>query len=295
MTAAQENLASDIDQRVWACRSPRALTAAKPFLAALAAAFWIVPAATASAQVFEVIHPDVDKGGFEFESLNGVSFGDVDTGDERSAHEIALGFAPTSWWKTTGAVELANPDSEPAEFEAYEWENVFLAPLGDGHAHGHGHDHGHGHGEASVRLTALGLYAALEVPNEDGISKGAVALGPLVELGLGPVNTISNLFVEVPFEDGEDPGLAYAMSATVPAGRIGDAEVAAGLEAHGTAEGAFGDALPLGENSHVLGPAVYGDIDIGRERVLEPRLALLFGLTDGSPDVVPSLNFELKF
>jgi len=247
------------------------------------------------AQVFEVIHPDVDRGGFEFESLNGVVTDDLETGEERSVHEIALGFAPLTWWKTTGAVEIANPEDEEAEIEAYEWENVFLLPFGQGH-HDHDHDHDHGRGDrAGIRLGALGLYAALEIPNEGGLDEGELAVGPIAEVSFGPVVSVANLFVEVPFEDGEDPGLAYALSSAVPVTETRRAEIAAGFEAHGGAEGAFGDALPLGENTHVLGPALFSEIDIGRGRVLEPRFALLFGLTDESPDVVPSLNVELKF
>ena len=254
---------------------------------------------TASAQIFEIIHPDVDKGGFEFESLNGVTLGSVETGEERSAHEIALGYAPLSFWKTTFAVEIANPEDEDGEYEGFEWENVLLFPFGshwngqgDAHGHGHGHDHDD---EAAFGLAALGLFFALEVPNDGGIDSGAAEFGPLVEFNLGPVNSIINLFVEYPFEDEEDPGLAYGVSAAVPVGEVGPVAFDVGAEAHGGFDGAFGDAVPSDENTHVIGPALYSEVDIGRDRVLEPRVAALFGLTDGSPDAVLSFNIELKF
>jgi len=251
-------------------------------------------AQTATGQVFEVIHPDVIEGGFEVEVLNGVVLDDIEAGEERSVHEIAIGYAPFSFWKTTFAIEIANPEDESAEFEAFEWENVLLLPFGS-HGEGHGHDHDHDHGAAFFELSAVGLYFALEVPNTGGIEAGAAVVGPLAEVRFGPVETIANLFVELPFENGEDPGLAYALSAAVPVAEFEPIEIAAGFEAFGGAEGAFGDAVPLGENSHVVGPALYSEIDIGRDRVLEPRLALLFGLTDGSPDGVLSFNVELKF
>ncbi|MEM7025683.1 MAG: hypothetical protein AAF637_24340 [Pseudomonadota bacterium] len=246
---------------------------------------------TASAQVFEVIHPDVIEGGFEFEVLNGVVLDSVEDGEERSAHEIAIGYSPFSFWKTTFAIEIGNPENESAEFEAFEWENVLLLPFGS-HAEGNDHDHG---GGSFFELGAVGLYVALEVPNEGGIGSGGVEVGPIAELQFGPVETVANLFVEIPFEDGEDPGLAYALSAAVPIAEFEPVELSAGFEAFGGAEGAFGDAPPLGENSHVIGPALYSEIDIGRGRVLEPRLAVLFGLTDGSPDAALSFNIELKF
>lgn len=56
--------------------------------AAIALALLAAPAA--NAQVFEVIHADVEKGGFELEVLNGLTLSDVAVGDERSAHEIAF-------------------------------------------------------------------------------------------------------------------------------------------------------------------------------------------------------------
>ena len=261
------------------------------------AALLVGAASEAKAQVFEVIHPDVVRNGFEVEVLNGVRLDDVPDGEERSAHEIAIGYAPFSFWKTKFAVEIGNPEGEDAEYEAFEWENVLLLPFGE-HAHGGGHDHGHGHDHGDgnfFNLGALGIFFALEVPNEGGFDSGAIEVGPIAEVSLGPVETVANLFVEVPFTDGEDPGLAYALSASIPVAKFDPVELAAGFEAHGGAEGAFGDATPINDNSHVIGPALFSEIDMGRGRMLEPRLAFLFGLTDGSPDAVLSFNVELKF
>lgn len=262
----------------------------------VAAALLVGAASQANAQVFEVVHPDVVRNGFELEFLNGVRLDDVPDGEEFSAHEIALGYAPFSFWKTTFAIEIANPEGEKAEYEGFEWENVLLFPIGE-HAHGgHDHDHGHDHGDNDFfSLGALGVFVALEVPNEGGFNEGAVEVGPIAEVSFGPMETVANLFVEIPFKDGEDPGLAYAFSAAVPVADLDPVAFAAGFEAFGGAEGVFGDAAPIDDNSHVIGPALYSEIDIGRGRTLEPRLAFLFGLTDGSPDAVLSFNIELKF
>lgn len=239
----------------------------------------------AGAQVFEVIHPEIEAGGFEFESLNGVSLVDVEDGEERSAHEIALSYAPFSFWKPTAAIEIANPEGEDAEVEAFELENVFLLPFGTGHGDHHGHDHDEGPG------FALGLFVGWEVPNEGGVDESTVSFGPIGEVGIGPASVIANFFVEVPVDDDVDPGLAYALAASVPVAEA----ISLGFEAHGDVEQAFGDAPDLDDTEHYIGPAAFLDLDLGRERVLEPRLAMLFGLTEGSSDAVLSLNFELKF
>ncbi len=253
----------------------------------LAAVLLLLPA-VATAQVFEVIHPDVERGGFELEILGGVSLVGVATGGERAAFEIGLSYGVTDFWKTGLAVEIADPKGGRLEYEATEWENMFLLYRGQGHAHGHDHDHDH---DVGAGIGAIGLYAKLEVPNDGGFSKGAIVAGPAIEARFGAVETVFNLFVEFPFEGGEDPGLVYAVQASIP---VADG-LALGAEAHGAWEGAFGDDVPFSDNTHVAGPALYGEIAAGRGRVIEPRLALLFGLTDESPDAVASLNIEVKF
>lgn len=240
-------------------------------------------AAPSAAQVFEVIHPDVIENGFEFEILNGVILDDVESGEERSGHEIAFAYSPTSFWKTTAAIEIANPEGEGGEFEAFEWENVFLLPFGDGH--GEGHDHSE---EGFFALEAVGLFAALEVPNEGGISSGAVEIGPIAEVAFGPVETVSNFFFEIPFEGDENVGIAYALQASYPVHK----NVGIGFEFFGEIENVFeGES----EDAHFIGPAVFTEFDVGKGRTLEPRFALLFGLGEETPDAVASLNLELKF
>lgn len=249
--------------------------------AALSASLTVAP--RAEAQVFEVIHPDVEQGQFELEALNGLGLGSIDKGEERYVLELALGYSPFSFWKTKLAVELAKPENETAEIEAYEWENVFILPFGNT-----SHDHSH-HGDASgAELGPVGFYAALEIPNEGGINEGGAALGPIAEGRIGPVIVVGNLFLDIPFADGADPGIAYAVSAQTPVTDWMDL----GAEAHGSMENAFGSGL---EHGHYIGPAAYFSAYLGRSRILEPRVALLFGLNDDTPDAVLSVNFELKF
>lgn len=249
----------------------------------LAVAMLLLPM-IAHAQVFEVIHPDVERGGFELEVLGGTSLAGVASGDERAAFEIGLSFGVTDFWKTGLAVEIADPEGGRLEYEATEWENMFLL-FG-----GHGGDHEHGH-EGGAHFGALGFYVKLEIPNAGGIDDGAIVAGPALEARLGAVETVFNLFAEFPFEGSEDPGLVYAAQTSVPVAE----GLALGAEVHGGWEGAFGNDVPLSDNTHIAGPALYGEIAAGRGRVIEPRLALLFGLTDESPDAVASLNLELKF
>ena len=249
-----------------------------------ASSLFLTHQANAQASVFHVIHPDVEQGQIELEVLNGIHLGSTDAGEERSVHEIAIGLGITDYWKLTGAMEIANPQGEKAEIEAFEIENLFILPFGN-HEHGGGHhdgdgDHG-GHG------FILGLFVGLEIPNEGGISEGGMEIGPVLETEIGPAEFVGNLFVEVPFVDGEDPGLSYATQLVFPVSE----QVGVGVENYGVWEGLFGER---GEDQHYMGPAIYFDWELANGHAFEPRLAVLFGLNDAAADSVLSFNIEYK-
>ncbi|MCA1777376.1 MAG: hypothetical protein LC676_17730 [Loktanella sp.] len=252
-------------------------------------ALGVLAAGPGHAQVLEVIHPEIEKGGFEVELLSGVRLDSVDSGEEKGVYEFAIGYAPTDYWKPKIAFEIADPKGGTPVLEAIEIENLFLF-YGAG---GHGHNHGHHHGD-ETGLRSAGLFTVLEIPQEGGISDGAFALGPVAEWGLGGANLIGNLFLEFPFEDGEDPALSYAAQISWPVAETQGAEYALGFEAHGEIEEVF-DGGSISDGTHFFGPAVYAEFDVGRGRVIEPRLGVFAGLTDESPDAVASLNVELKF
>ncbi len=248
-----------------------------------------------AAQVFEVVEPDVSLGEVEFESLTGVDMTKVEPGGNRAAHEISFSISPLSFWKVSAAFELAHPYRDSVKYEGFEWENVFLLPFGA--AAGRDTEvlsQDEERGEGLVTLQALSLYTALEIPNEGGFDSGEFAIGPIIGLSVWRVNTITNLFAEFPFEAEEDPGLAYAFSANMDVFSTKHAVYALGFEAHGAFDGVFIDAVPLNQQGHYLGPAIYSDINIAGFEI-EPRLAFLMGLTDASSDAVASINLEVRF
>jgi hypothetical protein len=252
----------------------------------LFAAMALAVSTGAQAQVFEVTHPEIEKDGFEVEMLNGFTLSDVAAGDEQSAHELAFSYTPFDWWKPTIALEIANPAGGNAEVEAFEFENVFALPFGGDHDHSHGHG-----GEDGETHVGIAGFVGMELPNQAGLNAAEVSFGPILEVEHGPILGIGNLFMTVPFADGEDPGLAYALQVAYRAGNWGRV----GLEAHGAVEQAFGNAAAFDQQEHFIGPAVYFNWDLGHGRVLEPRVALLAGYTDAAADAVLSVNIELKF
>ena len=241
------------------------------------------------AQVFEVIHPDVKKGEYELEFLNGGSLDSVEDGEERSEHELALGYSFTDNWKLTAAVEIANPAGESAEIEGFEFLSVYILPFSNGKksAEGHEHNHKHEHGEENHSGWTLAILTALEIPEEDGFDEGALEIGPIVEANFGPFLWVGNLVVEIPFGD-EDPGLGFASQTIYPVNN----SFGIGIESFGAFEELFGDG---DEEELFAGPALYFKYKLGNGSVLEPRIALLFGLNDETEDDVLSFNLEYKF
>jgi len=246
----------------------------------LFAQFAVISVAHAQASIFEVVHPDVERGEVEFEVLNGFATGSVEEGEERSAHELAIGYGFTDYWKLTAAVEIANPQGEDAEVEGFEFESLLLLAKGGEHGEEEGGEDGH-HGPT------LGLFTALEIPREGGIDEGALEIGPVLEADLGGLEFVGNVFVEIPFAGGEDPGLAYASQLLFP--EAGGFRF--GVENFGEFEGLFGDR---GEEQHFFGPGIYWEAQLSNGHVIEPRVAVLFGLNDETPDTTISFNIEYK-
>ena len=274
------------------CFRPNRLfpAAALALAASLAASIATAPAHAGG--IFEIIHPEVEEGKAEFEILNTVILGDVAAGEERSVHELAFGFGITDDWKAVLAFEIANARGDAPVVEAIEIGNVFLLYGG----HGPEDDHGHGkhdddkHEGGDHSGFTFGLYAGAELPTESG-AKPSFAFGPIGEAGIGPVTFLGNILIEVPTSS-ETPGLSYAVGASVPLG----SGFAVGVEAYGGFEELFGQNTPsLAMQEHYAGPAVYAAFETADGLTLEPRAALLFGLTDASADMALSVNLELKF
>lgn len=249
---------------------------------AIAALLVAASGAIAQAETFEIVEPGVEQGEIELEILTAVALDDVGVGDERSSHEIAIGYGVTDFWKATLGVELGNERGEGLEVEGFEFENVFSLIGGDDD------DDDDDDGEAASGLTGFALYAALEVPEDEGFDEAELAVGPIAEFGAGALTLTGNLFVEIPFEDGEDPGLIYAVSAVAEVTE----GVGVGVEAHGEIEEAFGDDS---EHALFIGPALYGEIEAGDEAEIGARLALLFGVDEAETDVALSFNLEFEF
>lgn len=244
---------------------------------ALTVAFVALSAPFAAAQVFDVDDPEVEAGAASIEIVGGITLDDVESGDEKAAYELSAGYGITSYWNSTLTLGFSDPEGDSLTYDAVAWENMFQFY--------------HAEDEQGSGLTVASLYAALEVPDEGGFDEGVLVVGPAVKAQIGAVELLGNLYVDLPFENGADPGLVYKAGAAVPVYE----GIALGLEANGGWEGAFGADVPFSDNVHVAGPAAYFETDMGHGLVIESRLALFFGLTRESPDTVLGFTLGVGF
>jgi hypothetical protein len=216
--------------------------------------------------------------------LPGVVYGEraIDTkmgsfsgpGPRDSAGSVALEYSPTSYWVTELYDAYARSGAAGTKFDAIEWENRF-------------------------QLTDPGQYAVdwgsvIEVEKPHAAGSGwNVTLGPLMQ------GEIADRF-----QWNFNPLLSRNLAG--PAGAATLLAYQAQLKYRYRqsfefgAQG-FGDLGPwyhwsgLEQQTHRLGPAIFGKVPLGGRRVLLYNAGWLFGLVPGAPSDTVRAQIELEF
>jgi hypothetical protein len=135
-----------------------------------------------------------------------------------------------------------------------------------------------------------GLLAELAIPQQAG-NPGEVQLMPILEKQFG----LAVMTLNLPFEWQYGPGYApgTTLRYTARAEYLLSPYFSPAVEAFGE-PGEIGRFNAVSEQSHSVGPAFYGQFRWGNRNKLKYSVAVLFGLTDASPDwmLVPRLEFE---
>lgn len=236
--------------------------------------------ATSQAQAqFKVVKPIVHEGEFEVEETGAVLWGydDPDPGDDeeqqRQGHELAIGYGVTDFWKPEVALELEQARGESLDATAIALENTFqLLP-------------------EDAAPVNLGFFAAYAGPI-DSEAAHAIEFGPIVQLPLGPVVTTVNPFFEKTFGENREEGFAFEY-AWQTALALND-NLGLGFEAFGAVENFTGDAPPLSEQEHRIGPVALLGIELAEGVHLGFDTGVLFGLTDATSDYAYKFNIALE-
>lgn len=221
-----------------------------------------------------LITPDIEVGEREIEV--GIGIADED-GERNSGLAIGFGAGIANRWASEIGVEFEKEDGDDFEFSGVEWENRIGLIVDEDEP------------------MALSLLVGFERPREraEGWSS---TLGLLSESTPGRFLVNANLLLTRTWDEadsgGEEPGgttLGYQWRSLYRYSH----RIYYGLWGMGDL-GRWNDWADKEEQSHQLGPAIYGRLKLGGQR-LNYDVGLLFGLTNGAPERGLRLKLEYEF
>lgn len=198
---------------------------------------------------------------------------DDDASGRKSAAKVGIEVAPTRWWSTELVAEYEHKEGSGTKLEALEWENTLL-------------------------LTEPGQYpvdVALFVEVEDAADNSEgwkLKLGPLLQTEFGRVQVNFNPLLERKYDTGQSQDTEFVYEAQLKYRYRPEFEY--GLQAFGRL-GKWNDWEESDNQTHKLGPAIFGKLLLASHRAVKYDLALLFGLNDKSPDNTLRATIEYEF
>ena len=200
-----------------------------------------------------------------------------DENERESAGSLAYGFGVKPWWFTEMYAKFHKEGGERTKYDALEWENVFQLTE---------------HNEYPVDA---GLFLELEIPRERHAEGYELRLGPLFQADTGPLRWNANLFIErhVNAHDEDVPRfteLGYQLQARYDFSR----DLGVGAQAFGDL-GKWNDWLPRSEQSHRVGPAIFGRVKLEGRHQIKYNAAYLFKASDAAADNTFRMQVEYEF
>lgn len=185
----------------------------------------------------------------------------------QQAASLGFGYGATSWWFTELYVK-GEREGAQNRFDALEWENKFQLT------------------ETGKYPVDIGFIAEFELPR-DRSEGNEFRFGPLlqtefdlVQLNFNPLLTNISRAVE---GNGTYFGyqwqVKYRWQQALEFGAQGFGDM-----------GRWDHVAPMSEQSHRMGPALFGKYNLGGRQAIVWNAALLFGLTAESPD----FNFRMQ-
>lgn len=240
--------------------------------AALALTFLLHAAPVSAGPDDYVASPIVEEGEREIELNAGRAR--LRDGSSLSSETLKFGWGVNAWWRTELAAKWHRAPGEGRGFDAWEWENYFQLT------------------ETGRYPIDLGLLLEIERPKDR--SEGyEVRWGPLLQAELGS-QWLANLNVLwTKHVRAADPGeaelglqwqLKYRLSASFEPGVQGFSTL-----------GPWQHWAGADEQSHVVGPAVFGRFSLGHKQTFKYEAALLAGVGHGSPRHTLRLKAEYEF
>ena len=258
-----------------AARKPGAIkTAGSLAVATLAIGLLMLFTASPVHASYKVYYPQVVKGESEIELRGYVDYDKDPTIDNTQSFKVGAGHSYTDYWFTEVYAEVnkAAGDSTYA-IGAYEWENLF-------------------------QLTEPGRYwadfgFAIEYAHaRESTDPNEWELMPIVQKQLG--QQLITLNVPFVYETGNNAAKKWELEYAWQYKWLGNPALEFGIEGYGK----LGEATnwsSASQQTHQMGPSLFGKIKAGPGHAWQYQVGMLFGLTTPSPEMTLYGNLEYEF
>jgi len=238
---------------------------------ALAALATLQPLAAHAGANDSVHSPIVEEGEKELELSWGTQR--LPDGTSATAASVSLGVGVNSWWFTELSAKVQRVPGERMQFDAWEWENIF-------------------------QLTERGRYPVdvgflLEIERPQDRAEGyELTYGPLLQAEWGRVQGNLNLLLRKHVRASEPFDTEFRYEAQLKYRHSESLEW--GVQALGST-GQWDRWSNWNEQTHQMGPALFGKIKMGDHHAVKWNAALLHGFTDVSPKTTLRMQAEFEF
>jgi len=235
-----------------------------------------LPFACVAADPSDYVHvPVVEYGEREIDFKMG-TFRLRDEPVRESAASIAFGYGVTPWWFTEAYLKFESATGISSHYDAVEWENIFQLT------------------EHNKYPVDIGLLTEIEIPRERRVEGYELAIGALVQGDAGPVRWNANLLFQRILRGNSEVShvtdLGYQLQAQYP---LSDTfEI--GAQAFGDM-GQWNHFDPASEQSHRVGPAIFGKVKLGGRESIRYNAAWLFAASSAAPKNGFRLQVEYEF
>lgn len=216
-----------------------------------------------------VYTPMVERGETELD----FKFGTQDSDPRKTVGTLGLGYGVNDWWFTEAYLKYTKEGSDGLKYDAFEWENKFQLT------------------ETGKYPADVGFIAEVEIPHDrdEGIE---LKVGPLFQTETGQWQFNANILFEKKFdaavssstEIGYQWQVKYRWQPTFEYGLQGFGEM-----------GKWNDWKASEDQSHKIGPAMFGKAHISEHTAIKYNAAWLFGISDSAPDNTFRMQIELEF
>ena len=196
-------------------------------------------------------------------------------GVTRTDSSIGYGYGATEYWFFE--IYLKQEQTGGSGLTLAEWENKFQLT------------------ETGKYPVDLGFIAELEAP----LSRSApweVKIGPLLQTEFGKLQLNGNLLFERAFGQADESGVPFVTNAAYQwqIKYRWQPEFEFGMQGFGEM-GEWDDWSKQADQSHTLGPAIFGKLPLGDRRKIKYNAAWLIGNSDAAPDNTLRMQVEYEF